>query len=570
MTNGEREDQSASCDAPRARGVTIMRMAMLWLMCAGSLAISQTQRTAKKPEEFTLPMEEEKSALSIVQPQGMALESRVEPGEYFVGPSDVINVSIWMSPPISLPLTVTPEGSLIIPTVGEVMVADETLAAVKEKIVREVRKKYLSAAITATLVKPRPIVVNVSGNVLHPGLYTVFAVDRAQKAIEEANKLARLETQEDLKLVFEGMSTRNIVVRHRDGSQERVDIPRYMATHENRWNPYLREGDEVVVPKKNRNSDVFAVYGQINTPGRFEFVEGDSVLGAIRIAHGMTHLALGEKAILSRMNPDGTSLSNQIINIPEMIAGRSPDIPLESGDRIIIQQRTDLRGDFNVDVRGAVVHPGTYPITINNTRLSEIIRQAGGFTQNAALNSAEVLRLGEPSADIEKERILSLRGEPVNSDSSGYSLETDLRLHRASVNVDFDKLFMKNDTTQDIILQSEDQVLIPSRELTVYVFGQVALPGHIPIVKGKDAGYYVAKAGGYTDHANKGSLRIIKAKTKQWLDPGATTIEEGDYVWVPAEPDRPFAYYMTIASQSAAILSVIIGIVFIVQQASKH
>ena len=519
-------------------------------------------------DEFEIPLEET-NALSIVQPSGIALESTIDPERYFVGPSDVIAVNIWMSPPLSFSLTVTPEGSLIVPTVGEIMLADQTLVNAKKKILQEVRKKYRTAEVTSTLIKPRPIIVNITGLVLHPGLYTLGGADRSDKAIQAGNQLARLQTQEDLKPILEGMSTRNIVLKHRDGSQDRVDIEKYLVAHEIRWNPYLREGDIIVVPAKDEFKNVFAVYGQVNAPGRHEFVLGDSLVDAIQFAHGMTPLALSDQAMFVRLNEDGTTLSTQIANIPEILAGRQPNIAIEPGDRIIIRQKTDLRQDYNVDIRGEVNYPGTYPITMHQTRLSEVIRQAGGFTEHAALNSAAVLRRSRRVEDAEQERLHFLRGEPAGSDSAGFSLETVLRFGRAAVNVDFERLFRQNDSTQDIVVQSEDQIIIPSRERTVYVFGQVALPGHVPFVQGRDPKYYVAKAGGLTDRANGGSLRIIKAKTSQWLEPGSTAIEEGDYIWVPAQPDRPFSYYMTMASQAATVLSVIVGVVFVIQQAHK-
>src|SRR2546425_1261264 len=444
-------------------------MCLILLSCLG---IAQTQRTPKRTDEFEIPLEE-RNALSIVQPPGIALESTVDPEKYYVGPSDVIAVNIWMSPPISFSLTVTPEGTLIIPTIGELQVAEQSLATVKKKILKEARRKYLSAEITATLIKPRTVVVNVAGHVLHPGLYTLNGADRVNKAVQEANQLGRLQTQDDLKPVLGGMSTRNIVLKHRDGSSERVDIEKYLVTHDGRWNPYLREGDVIVVPTKNQFKNVFAVYGQVNAPGRHEFVEGDSLLDAIHYAHGMTPLALSDQWILARLNRDGTALSTRIVNVPEIVAGQQPNIALEPGDRIIIRQGMDLRQDFNVDIRGEVLYPGTYPITMNQTRLSEVIRQAGGFTARDALNSAAVFRPSRQTEDIEQQRLLDLRGDPVGSDSTGFSLETDLRINRAAVNVDFERLFLQNDSTQDIVVQGEDQIVIPSRERTVYVFGQV-------------------------------------------------------------------------------------------------
>ncbi|MBI3766128.1 MAG: hypothetical protein HY277_06460, partial [Ignavibacteriales bacterium] len=117
--------------------------------------------------------------------------------------------------------------------------------------------------------------------------------------------------------------------------------------------------------------------------------------------------------------------------------------------------------------------------------------------------------------------------------------------------------------------QAEDEIIIPRRQQTIYVFGQVAEPGHIPYAQGKEPKYYVSRAGGFTGRANTGHLTIIKAKTKQWLSPDDTKLEEGDYIWVPTDPDRPFSYYMTIASQAATVLSVIIGVAVVISQVTK-
>ncbi|MBI1807847.1 MAG: SLBB domain-containing protein [Ignavibacteria bacterium] len=543
---------------------------LLLVISPSWLRLSSQERQRPKPVEELGNTLLERSAAATAQSSGVALESTVDPEKYFVGPSDVIAVNIWMSPPLNLSLTVTPEGTLIIPTVGEVMVADLTLAEAKAKILREARKKYLSVEITATLVKPRPIIVSVTGHVLNAGLYTLSAVDRAHRAIEEANKLSRTQFPEDLDPYSKEMSTRNIVLKHKDGSQDRVDIPKYFATHEDRWNPYLREGDIIVVPKKSRMKNVFAVYGQVNVPGRFEFVDGDSVLDAIRIVHGTTRLALADQTLFSRLNEDGSILSTRTINIPAIMEGREANIALEPGDRIIVRGKNDLREDYNVDLKGEVVYPGTYPITKNRTHLSEVVRQAGGFTDFAALTSAQVShRSEEEMRNAEGDQALSMRGGVATQDSAGFALETDLRLRRQAVTVDLARLFLQNDSTQDIILQAEDEIIIPRRQQTIYVFGQVAEPGHIPYAQGKEPKYYVSRAGGFTGRANTGHLTIIKAKTKQWLSPDDTKLEEGDYIWVPTDPDRPFSYYMTIASQAATVLSVIIGVAVVISQVTK-
>ena len=512
---------------------------------------------------------QDKSAIAGSQLQGIALEASINPQTYYVGPSDVFSVNIWMSPPINFSLMVTPEGTLIIPTVGEVKVSDMLLVNAREKIIEEVRKKYIVNAITVTLIKPRPIIVTVTGNVLNEGLYTLTSIDRANKALEEANRPTRLQTQEELKLLLTTMSTRNIIIKHRDGSQEKVDLAKFLATKEDRWNPYLREGDIIVVPRKNPLKNVIGIYGEVNSPGRYEFVEGDTFLDAIKIGMGFTSLAITDSIEFSRLNNDATIIAKRIINIDDIFSGKETDFPLESGDRIVVKARTELREDYRVTIEGEVLYPGTYPITKNRTRLSEIIRVAGGFTEFALLKSAELNRRSVNPAAVQTERLLSYRGGVQSEDSADYYLETEVRLRKEIVNVDFEKLFLEGDTTQDVILHSEDVIIVPSVKKTVYVFGQVISPGYIPYIPGEGVFYYIKKAGGFTERARDGDMKIIKSKTKQWLDPDETQIEDGDYVWVPKDPERPFAYYMTIASQAASVLSVVIGIAVVIIQVTK-
>lgn len=551
--------------------MTICHTIVLLLIVISFMTISNALSQQKEPRTlqdvgFVLP---EKTTKPIAELSDIALESTVDPEKYFVGPSDIIAVNIWLSPPLNFALTVTPEGTLIIPTVGEVMVADVTLAQVKEKIISEVRKKYLTAPITATLIKPRQVVVNVVGQVLHPGLYTLRAVDRVDRAIDEANKLSRMETEEHLRLVEDQMSLRHIALKRRDGTYHRVDISKYLAIKDDRHNPYLREGDVITVTRKDRLKNVFAVYGAVNLNGKHEFVEGDSLLDAIRIAQGLTPQAVMDSILFSRLNEEATALSNSYINLKDIMEGRQPDIALQPGDRIIVKSRIEERGDYNVDLRGEVLYPGTYPITKNRTWLSEIIQQAGGFTEYASLKSAEVIRHSFFLEGMENERLLSMRVGTSPDDSIDYYQETTIRIQRANVSVDFEKLFAQKDTTQDIILQAEDDVIIPSLRQTVYVFGQVTIPGHVPFIQGRDVDYYIRKAGSFTDNARRGDVTIIKSKTKQWLDPDQTAIEDGDYVWVPRKPDRPFSYYMTIASQAASALSVVIGVAVVIVQVTK-
>jgi polysaccharide export outer membrane protein len=260
---------------------------------------------------------EGKIPTSMVQLGGIPLESTIDPGLYFVGPSDGIAVNIWTSPPLSFMLVVTPEGTLIVPTIGEVKVADLTLEKCKERILAEFRKKYSSATATVTLIVPRHVVVTVTGNVLPPGSLVVSATDRVNAAIQEANKADPL-LHTEAQTIRRSMSTRNIELRRKDGTSYHVDLEKFYATKDDRLNPYVREGDVIFVPSANLERNVIGIYGEVNSPGRYEYVEGDSVTDAVQIAYGFTRFAIPDSVEISRLDSTANILSTRIVNFPEI------------------------------------------------------------------------------------------------------------------------------------------------------------------------------------------------------------------------------------------------------------
>lgn len=537
------------------------------LLLSGVLE-AQTKRSVSETDMF-----DQRNAATVTsplaQPRGPAMESIISPESYVVGPSDVFAVNIWSTPIGSYQLTVTPEGTLIVPTVGEFPVAELTLAEVKKRIVAEIKRRYLSGNVGITLLVPRSVIVSVIGNVLHPGAQVMAAYQRVDKAVEEANKPRPAEGSkeaDDLRLTT---STRRITVRHRNGSQSRVDLQKFLATKDERWNPYLREGDVIVVPEYDIARNVFGVYGDVNVPGRYEYVAGDSVKDALRIAYGFTATARDDSVEFSRQDRSGSHMTIRFIDGRGILEGRVPDFPLEPGDRLLVRGKPDRRGDYRVRVTGEVAFPGVYPITRRSTRLTDVIVAAGGFTSFAWLGGAELIRQSVAQRDIELERIESIRGGVPPEDSTYFYLETDLKLRKEVVTVDFDRLFTGGDSTQNVFLRTEDIIAIPSSKQTVYVFGQVVNPGHIPFLEGRDVWYYIAQAGGATDRARKGDIKIVKAKTRQWLAPGDTGLEQGDYVWVPKDYERPFGYYLGVIAQSAAILGAAMSIVILAVQLSK-
>ncbi len=527
-------------------------------------------QTSKKQQDQSEPDE---MAKLKAQSQAMALpalDAPVDPERYVVGPSDQFAVVISYSPSVIFSLTVSLEGSLIVPTVGEVHVSDLTLSEARKKVLSEIRKKYITGSPSVTLLKPREILVNVTGAVKQQGTFSVHATDRVERVLQQANRRVIPSTDlltPTIEIIEwpEDASVRNVMVRRRDGTMIRADLQKYHATKEDKWNQYLREGDEVFVPRKDLARNIVGVYGGINRPGRYEFVEGDRLEDLIQLAQGLSPRALPDSIILIRQDAMSLTLHNSVFRYGGAVAPDNSNPRLEPGDRIVVWEKLDLREDHRVTVEGEVLNPGVYPITRAQTRLSEVMQKTG-LTKFASLKNAELMRKPVDTKNTELERMLRNRGNISTEDESYLNLENELRIQGERVKVDFEKLLLEKDSTHDVFLRPEDRIVIPSIQKSVYIFGQVVSPTQVTYVPGKDISYYVSKAGGFTDYARPGDVMVIKHTTRQWLKPGETQIEEGDYIWVPKVSDRPFSYYLGVVSQTASIITGALTIVLLILQ----
>jgi protein involved in polysaccharide export with SLBB domain len=570
----------------------------------GTIMIAQTKKENPSSDLEGLTG---KLTLGAQQFPTVPMESTIDPEQYFVGPSDIINVGLWGPLSASLPLTsaplvVTPEGTLIVPTVGEIKVAGLSLADVKERVSREVKKKYLDDDVTVTLLSPRSFLVKVSGAGLNQDTYVASAVERVDKLVTEAIRMHTISStaasqtmptskeqgieqgkeslvketpvseakRNELKEPAKELSTRNILLRRRDGKSCRVDILLYYATGDGRYNPFLLDGDAIVIPRKDLERNFVSIYGAVNAPGQYEFVDDDSLTRIVKIAQGTTEIANLEDVIVSRLSGDGSRTDEIHLNLDAILQGTQADFPLHRGDRISVKEKTDLRGDYKVLVVGEVRQPGYIFITRQSTRLSKVIEEAGGFTEYASLPEAMILRSDQDFPEMTRgfsyARILRSI-DPSPFDSLYYL--ASMRSNYRTVVVDFPRLFTRHDSVQDVTILDKDVIIIPSNRNTVYVDGQVVNPGHVPFVPGQNFEDYIKNAGGYSEEADDGETRVIKGKTLEWMKPGDTTIESGDRIYVPRKPRREFIYYFNIFRDIFGIATGVVTIALLYIQLHK-
>ena len=555
---------------PSSPGLTLLLGSIVALSGASRLG-GQTKQDMQLPDLLFGKSDLRAATRTQLEFKDIPTDGPVNPDEYHVGPGDGMVLDVWSSAPVEHQLTVTPEGYLLIPGVGAVAVQNLTLKEAREKIVALGAGRYPGATITLTLVSPRRVSVEITGQVMNEGMQEAYSVQRISALIEQANTLPSTQLTKkfydmDKQELRRAASQRFIVVRHRDGSSQRVDLVRYALTGSGTYNPYLREGDNIYVPGRTDVDNRIGVFGGVVRNIGVEYAPGDSITDLVQLGLGLSPQAIPETATLMRQSLDGRVMDSVAVNLRAIAERRSPNIALQPGDRLVVPQGRDERSGGIVVIEGEVLRPGKYPITRNTTKLSRVIQEAGGFTGEANIRQTTMFRSRVSGADIpqalEEERLLAARSN-FPSDSLYFLMETELRLKGEVVSVDFHRLFVEGDSTQDVTLRNYDRIVVPGLTRTVYVFGQVVKPGHIPYVEGKGVGYYIGLAGGYADEARSGDVTVIKGTTRTWLDPGETKIDDGDFVFVPKEIHYPFGYYLSTVVQFAGIIASLATVVLV-------
>ncbi|MBN8585581.1 MAG: SLBB domain-containing protein [Ignavibacteria bacterium] len=519
-------------------------------------------------QNFDILKQIEPSANTSTIYNDQLLEGAIDAGKYIIGPNDIFSLGIWGVVNTPLPLAVSPEGSLIIPSVGEVAVSGLTLAEAKSRVITAVKKRFISAEITLTLVSPRRFLVTVTG--VGQGTYPTSAIMRASSLIafifSDSLSLMKSGTTPGERYNF---SFRNIKLKRKNGEIQRIDLYEYFATQNERYNPFLREGDVITLQKYDWEGKFVAVQGAVQFPGIFEYIPGDDLETAMQLVRGVASVANLDSITVSRMDPTATKMEKIYLNFE-----KDKNFKLEPNDRVYVNAHAEVRRDFRVLVLGEVVRPGNYPITLNTTRLSDIINEAGGLLPNSYLPNSEVYRkidtffIQTKNRDTLENVYTRRLNDIVSNKEEKESFDQDLLYKIGRVNVDFVKL-EKGDNSQDIILKHGDIVYIADNKKDVYVYGQVNRPGFVPYKEGADAQYYIDAAGGYGERADEDEIRVIKFKTREWLEPEEATIQSSDFVYVPRIIKRDFAYDIDLISKVAGVIVSVITLTLLVIQSQK-
>ncbi|MDZ4713761.1 MAG: SLBB domain-containing protein [bacterium] len=500
--------------------------------------------------------------------KSVPIEGAIDSRKYIVGPNDLFTIGLYGYVNQQIPVVVSPEGTVVIPTVGEVDVNGLTLEVAKERVVSAVKKRYYSSDVSFTLNSPRTFLVKVSG--LTQGTFEVSPVTR----VSEILKLLIFDTLNTSRVFYEKtnereffntqISLRNIELFRKDGTVKHVDVYKYFLTNNDDHNPFFLEGDLLKIPYIQLENNFVNIGGAVQLAGSYEHVDGDDLQTVIGIARGFDVNAEPDSIFLYRAN--GNNDNFELINLS---FDDHKDFQIENYDRLFVKYKINYQKNLSVLVLGEVVRPGYYPISFKNTKLKDVVEMAGGFKDKAYLPLSILFRNydAEYTAKDTAEVLINTRANDLLiTDIDRVNFTNDIKSKRNRVIIDFEKLFKRNDESQNVLLEGKDVIYINDNKNIVYVFGQVGQEGYVPFKKGENYQYYIDQAGGYSLAADESNARIIKFNSRGWFRPDETEVQTGDFVYVPKEVEQSFSQTISIIAQIAGVILGVLTTYILIKQ----
>ena len=552
-----------------------MKIALSLSLVVVLFAASQLAGQGRRDEEKTVielkqPEEEQKGEPAPALIGMEAYREVLVSGRYLIGPGDefLIYVTGMDKPFFS---NVLAEGGLFIPYVGSIPIGGLRLHEAHRVVEEAFRRAVNVGEITFELSKPRFFPVPVVGMVEEPGVKMGSGVDRVSELILKAGGLLPVASSRNIRILktasldSEGRSRIRAMIASgqfrsmQEMEIKRVDLDLYQVTGESRFNPFLEDGDVVLVPAQIGQ---VGALGAVQRPDFYEFVEGDRISDLLTIALGPAPSHDSDNVLLFRYTEDMITRATFYIDLQKVLAGDpEANLLLQADDWLNVREIPGYHQKSEVRVVGEVVYPGYYVVGQETTSLQEIIERAGGFTENASLSEARIARLAfveeEEDEDPEYERIRYIPVTDRTEDEDQYFIMKS-REKAGQMAVDFVALFKQGDEKQNILLMPGDVIVAPTLQRTVMVSGQVAQPGAVIYDSTYSVWDYIERTGGLGWRASK-DIRIIKARTGEIQRiKDEVQIQPGDRIWIKEKPERDYWSIFTQAMQVVGQVSTVV------------
>lgn len=366
--------------------------------------------------------------------------------------------------------------------------------------------------------------VEIKGAVFRPGMYQVGGeINSVRSLLEHADGLRE-----------EAFTARAVMHRmKKDRTLEVVPVDVEGILDGKVADVPLQPNDVLFIPTKQEmmEEQTITIHGEVNYPGIYKYASNETLEDFVLQAGGLKNSASTVKVDVARRVMNPKALTNDSISAytysfalkDGFVIDGTPGFHLMPFDEVYVRKSPGFSKQQNVIVDGEVMFSGTYTLQRKNTRLSDVIKAAGGVNDRGyaagatlvrKINESERKRL-EAARKMALEQYEQVAAEEAAKTGKSVDITNSERIKKFqiedtySVGIELDKAIANPGSDADIVLREGDRIVVPQYTGTVKINGEVMYPNTVGFVKGKKASYYIDQAGGFNNKAKKGQTYII-------------------------------------------------------------
>jgi polysaccharide biosynthesis/export protein len=395
--------------------------------------------------------------------------------DYQLGPGDEVWLILTGDVEQTYPLSVTREGFLIIPQVGQIPVNGLTLDQLEDRLYTHLGRAYsgvrrgpeATTRFQLSLGQLRANHVFVVGEVERPSGYQVSPMARVFNALYHAGG------------PNETGSFRRIHVRRGGRTVAEVDLYPYLLAGEDAQDVRLQQGDMVFVPVAGPR---VTVEGAARRDGIFEMKPGEGLRELLVFAGGVRPDAVLQRVQIDRILPPwerqpGRDRALLDVDVTALFSQEGATVGLEDGDIVTLFTVSEERRN-RVAVTGGVRRPGRYEWRPGMT-LADLIDRADGLDEGAYTHRALVYRL-------QQDRTHSMLRASLDGAEAARIALAD---------------------RDSVVVFREDSLRLP---LTVSIHGFVREPGEYTLARDMSLRDLILAAGGFAEGANTAVAEVAR------------------------------------------------------------
>ena len=366
--------------------------------------------------------------------------------------------------------------------------------------------------------------VEIKGAVFRPGMYQVGGeINSVRSLLEHADGLRE-----------EAFTARAVMHRmKKDRTLEVVPVDVEGILDGKVADVPLQPNDVLFIPTKQEmmEEQTITIHGEVNYPGIYKYASNETLEDFVLQAGGLKNSASTVKVDVARRVMNPKALTNDSISAytysfalkDGFVIDGTPGFHIMPFDEVYVRKSPGFSKQQNVVVDGEVMFSGTYTLQRKNTRLSDVIKAAGGVNDRGyaagatlvrKINESERKRL-EAARKMALEQYEQVAAEEAAKTGKSVDITNSERIKKFqiedtySVGIELDKAIANPGSDADIVLREGDRIVVPQYTGTVKINGEVMYPNTVGFVKGKKASYYIDQAGGFNNKAKRGQTYII-------------------------------------------------------------